>query len=135
MKQLKLFPKIFLYTLILLLSISFISCTVIYLVAPTIVTNETISAGTAFRFWGMNVSRDESTTQAILASLPYTICISIIVSLLCAFIFSAAITRPIKHILSITARMETLDPNALCKISSNDEIALLAKNINKMYIN
>lgn len=44
MKKLKLFPKIFLYTLTLLLSISIVSCSVIYLVAPTIVTNETISA-------------------------------------------------------------------------------------------
>lgn len=135
MKKLKLFPKIFLYTLTLLLSISIVSCSVIYLVAPTIVTNETISAGTAFRFWGMNIPRDESTTQAILASLPYTISISIIISLVCAFIFSAAITRPIKHILSTTARMETLDPHALCNISSSDEIASLAKNINKMYKN
>lgn len=75
MKKLKLFPKIFLYTLTLLLSISIVSCSVIYLVAPTIVTNETISAGTAFRFGGMNIPRDESTTQAILASLPYTISI------------------------------------------------------------
>lgn len=135
MIKLKLFPKIFLYTLTLLLSISIVSCSVIYLVAPTIVTNETISAGTAFRFGGMNIPRDESTTQAILASLPYTISISIIISLVCAFIFSAAITRPIKHILSTTARMETLDPHALCNISSSDEIASLAKNINKMYKN
>lgn len=38
MKNLKLFPKIFLYTLILMLLIAFFASGMIYLLAPTLVT-------------------------------------------------------------------------------------------------
>lgn len=137
MKRLKLFPKIFLYTLILMLIITLLASGMIYLLAPIMASNNNVlSSGTRvdlYEIAPVSIPRNAEITKAVLGSMPYTIGICIIVSLICAFLFSKAITKPIKHILDTTAHMETLDKNALCDIRSYDEVGMLSKSINELY--
>ncbi|MDD3796661.1 MAG: HAMP domain-containing sensor histidine kinase [Lachnospiraceae bacterium] len=136
MKRLKLFPKIFLYTLALLLLITFLASGMIYLLAPIIASDNPLQPGLAEDFPGIaaaTIPRNEVITRAVLGSFPYTIGICIIVSLICAFLFSLAMTKPIEHILNTTTHMAALEQNALCVIRSNDEIEMLSKSVNELY--
>ena len=130
-KKLKLFPKIFIYTLALLLLITMLASGTIYLLAPMMGENSVLSEGTYVD--GMSsairtaaIPRNTEIAHTILRSLPYTIAICIVVSLLCAYIFSKAITNPIKGILDATNHMAVLDRKAACKTATNDEIGILA---------
>lgn len=136
MKNLKLFPKIFLYTLILMLLIAFFASGMIYLLAPIIASSDPLSPGLAQDIPGIaaaTIPRNEVITKAILGSLPYTIGLCVILSLLCAFFFSRAITKPIKNMLLVTQQMATLEKNAACSIQSGDEIGFLSRSINELY--
>lgn len=136
MQNLKLFPKIFLYTLILMLLIAFFASAMIYLLAPIMASNDPLTPGLAEDIPGIaaaTIPRNEVITEAILGSLPYTIGLCVIVSLLCAYFFSRAITKPIKNMLLATQQMSTLEKNAACSIRSGDEIGILSKSINELY--
>ena len=140
MKKLKLFPKIFIYTLALLLLITTLASGTIYLLAPMMGENSVLSEGTYVD--GMSsaiktaaIPRNTEIAHTILRSLPYTVVICIVVSLLCAYFFSKAITNPIKGILDTTSQMAVLDRKAVCKTDANDEIGILANQINQLYQN
>ena len=140
MKKLKLFPKIFIYTLALLLLITMLASGTIYLLAPMMGENSVLSEGTYVD--GMSsairtaaIPRNTEIAHTILRSLPYTIAICIVVSLLCAYFFSKAITNPIKGILDATNHMAVLDRKAACKTATDDEIGILANQINQLYQN
>lgn len=133
MKRLKLFPKIFLYTLVLMLIITFLASGMIYLLAPIMNDGNVLSEGTAGVISPASIPRNEAITKAVLGSLPYSISVCVVVSLLCAFFFSRAITKPIEHILNMTTHMAALDKNATCDIRSSDEIGMLSKSINALY--
>lgn len=99
MKKLKLFPKIFIYTLALLLLITMLASGTIYLLAPMMGENSVLSEGTYVD--GMSsairtaaIPRNTEIAHTILRSLPYTIAICIVVSLLCAYFFSKANCLP-----------------------------------------
>ena len=57
----------------------------------------------------------------------------IIISVICSFWFSRKITVPIKHIGTMTEQMSRMKKDAVCNISSEDEIGALADNINHLY--
>ncbi|MCR8658530.1 sensor histidine kinase [Paenibacillus endoradicis] len=73
------------------------------------------------------------TKQVAFTLLPYSIAISFIISLIAAYIFSKLITRPIKNILRVTKEMESLKKDSFCIVESEDEIGMLAENINSLY--
>ena len=112
----------------------------IYLFAPMMGENSVLSEGTYID--GMSsaiktaaIPRNTEIAHTILRSLPYTVVICIVVSLLCAYFFSKAITNPIKGILDATNHMAVLDRKAACKTATNDEIGILANQINQLYQN
>lgn len=133
MKRLKLFPKIFLYTLVLMLSITLLASGMIYLLAPIMVNYGGGLAEEILVTTPDFTPRNATITNAILGSLPYSISVCVVVSLICAFFFSRAITNPIKHILGMTTHMAVLEKSANCHIRSNDEIGMLSKGINELY--
>ena len=140
MKKLKLFPKIFIYTLALLLLITMLASGTIYLLAPMMGENSVLSEGTyvdgiSSAIKTAAIPRNTEIAHTILRSLPYTVAICIVVSLLCAYFFSKAITNPIKGILDATNHMAVLDRKAACKTATNDEIGILANQINQLYQN
>ena len=133
MKKLKLFPKIFLYTLSLMLMITLLASGMIYLLAPIMASEGAIVVEDIPGIVPVSTPRNTEVTRAILGSLPYTIVICIFVSLICAFFFSRAITKPIHHILNMTIHMTELETGAVCDVRSSDEIGELSSGINVLY--
>lgn len=132
MKKMKIFPKTFLYTLGLMLFIIFVAHVLLYLFVPkvmidvSITPHEELSLSTAF-----NV--ELYVKQTILKALPFSSVCCIIISVICSFWFSRKITVPIKHIGTMTEQMSRMKKDAVCNISSEDEIGALADNINHLY--
>lgn len=139
MKRLKFFHKIFIYTFALLWMMTLLASGIIYLLAPMMGQNAILSEGTYVEgtaaITTATIPRSPEIAHTILRSLPYTAVTCMIVSLLCAYLFSKAITDPIKEILDVTNRMAVLDRSASCQIKTNDEIGILATQINQLYQN
>lgn len=139
MKRLKLFHKIFIYTFALLWMMTLLASGIIYLLAPMMGQNAILSEGTYVEgtaaITTAAIPRSPEIAHTILRSLPYTAVVCMMVSLLCAYLFSKAITDPIKEILDATNRMAVLDRSASCRIKTNDEIGVLATQINQLYQN
>lgn len=72
-------------------------------------------------------------SNVMFSILPYTIGISILLSLCAAYFYARAITQPIQAICSSTKQMETLKQDAQCIVASQDEIGELAESINHLY--
>ena len=132
MRQMKIFPKTFLYTLGLMLFIVGIAHALIYfLTAPvtldiSVATFEELSLNTS-----LNVNR--YVTQAVLKALPISLACCVVISIACSFVFSRKITVPIEQIGAVTEQMGRMEKGAVCKTNSKDEIGILADNINHLY--
>ncbi|MCI8528156.1 MAG: HAMP domain-containing histidine kinase [Lachnospiraceae bacterium] len=65
--------------------------------------------------------------------LPFTLILSLVLSVFFALLFSKKISRPLRDISKTTERMKELDKFAQCKVETQDEIGVLSENINKLY--
>lgn len=83
----------------------------------------------------MNLESFDETRNVIFKILPYSIIISLIVAMIATYIYARKITNPIKEICSVTKEMEKLNKRAFCKVETEDEIGILAYNINSLYEN
>ena len=137
MKRLKLFPKTFLYTLALMVFVVVIAHILIYLLAPQNAMSITLSDPVANTAETITVGTGEKkiVMQAIQSALPFSLICSLVISVICSFLFSKAIVAPIDRISASTERMTKLDRAAVCTIHSKDEIGLLAQNVNDLYSN
>ncbi|WP_195268043.1 HAMP domain-containing sensor histidine kinase [Eubacterium sp. 1001713B170207_170306_E7] len=72
-------------------------------------------------------------SSIILMLLPVALLICLAIAAVFALFYSRALTRPIKEISAVTARMQTLDPDARCAVTSGDEIGALSQNLNSLY--
>ena len=133
MKKLKLFPKIFLYTFLVMLLVTLASHLFLYMFAPQMQIN-------ASRFLENGVMMETTLNtewiiqDAIFKALPISLACSVVVSLVCSLIFSRAMAVPIKQISITTEQMEQLDKTARCPVNSSDEIGVLACNVNSLYV-
>lgn len=130
MKRLKLFPKIFLYTLSIMLFIVVMTHGLIYLLTPRMQF-----ALTAQDDLVVSINQEKFVTEAVEKALPISISCSLLISVVCSLLFSKAITDPIKRISTSTEQMMKLDRGANCPIYTKDEIGILAQNINNLYSN
>ncbi|MEG0756571.1 MAG: HAMP domain-containing sensor histidine kinase, partial [Oscillospiraceae bacterium] len=71
--------------------------------------------------------------SAILQAIPVVLTICVVISALCALVFSRIIASPIRKISAATEEMSALTPDALCPVSSGDEIGALAEHVNSLY--
>ncbi len=132
MKKMKLFPKTFFYTLGLMLFIVGIAHLLLYLFTKpewlviSVSPHDELSLHTS-----LNVT--DYVTQTVLRALPLSLICCVIISISCSFVFSRKITVPIKQIGAVTEQMARMERDAACKISSKDEIGILADNINHLY--
>ena len=132
MKQMKIFPKTFFYTLGLMLFIVGIAHLLLYLftkpkwIVISVSPNDELSLNTS-----LNVA--DYVTQTVLKALPLSLLCCVVISIACSFVFSRKITVPIKQIGIVTEQMARMEKDAACKISSKDEIGVLADNINHLY--
>ena len=132
MKRMKIFPKTFAYTLGLMLFIVVIHNVLLYfftkpewLVISVNQHNETSFATS------LNVA--DYVTRVVIKALPLSLICCVFISVICSFLFSRKFTVPIKHISTITEQMAQMKKDAVCNISSKDEIGKLADNINYLY--
>lgn len=132
MRHLKLFPKIFLYTLGILLFIVLITHGLIYLLAPQIYFEITAGHNTP-KVLAVSIDRTKFVAEAVIKALPFSLSCSLIICILCSLLFSRAITGPIRKITLSTEQMMKLDHSANCPLSSKDEIGILAQNVNSLY--
>lgn len=133
MKRLKLFPKTFFYTFCLMIFIVMIAHALFYFLTPRAVLNISVKPENGDLAYSTTFNIIPFVTQAILKVLPISLAACFLISAACSFLFSKEITNPIKYISTVTGRMEQLDKNAVCDIHSQDEIGVLAENINNLY--
>ena len=134
MKQLKLFPKTFLYTLGIMFFIVVLTHGLIYLLAPRM----------QFAFVGskdvadnvvVSINQAKFVAESVLNALPISLSCSLLISVICSLLFSKAIADPIKRISATTERMRKLDRTVSCFIQTKDEIGTLAQNVSELYAN
>ena len=130
MKRLKLFPKIFLYTMSIMLLVVVVTHGLIYLLAPrmqlAVSTQEDVV---------VSIRQEQFVTEAVEKALPISLSCSLLISVVCSLLFSKAIADPIKKISASTEQMMKLDHGASCPIHTKDEIGTLAHNVNDLYSN
>ena len=83
----------------------------------------------------MDLQYLQEARSVVFMILPYSIGISLIISLFASYIYTKKITKPIKQICDVTKEMQVLKEDAYCDINTGDEIELLATNINSLYQN
>ena len=83
----------------------------------------------------MDLESFTETRDVILEILPYSIFISLLIALIASYIYARKITTPIKEICDVTKKMEKLNKGAICKVETEDEIGILATNVNSLYEN
>lgn len=132
--NLKMFPKLFLYTLGMMLFIAILAHLFIFYIAPTqnvLVTSTSITnAGTLAL---SEIDMPQLIANTMLKTFPISIACCVGISLIVSYFFSKAITTPILAIAKATSDMAKMDTNAKVKAVSSDEIGFLAKNINTLY--
>ena len=130
MKRLKLFPKIFLYTLAIMLFVVVVTHGLIYLLAPRMQLAVSTSDDVV-----ISIRQEQFVTEAVEKALPISLSCSLMISIVCSLLFSKAIADPIKKISASTERMMKLDHGANCPIHTKDEIGTLTQNVNDLYSN
>ncbi len=130
MKQLKLFSKIFLYTLGIMLFIVVMTHGLIYLLAPRMQLSMSTPDDIV-----VSIRQEQFVTEAVEKALPISLGCSLLISVLCSLLFSKAIADPIKRISAATERMMQLDRTVNRPIQTKDEIGVLAQNVNDLYSN
>lgn len=72
-------------------------------------------------------------THINLFLLPFTLGISVVFSVVFAYFYSRKITQPVLEMLKVTRAMKDLEQDAYFKIKNQDEIGILANQINQVY--
>ena len=134
MKRLKLFPKIFLYTLGIMLFIVVMTHGLIYLLAPRMQFEVGTSNEIADNLV-ISINQAKFVAEVVQKALPVSLSCSLLISVICSLLFSKAIADPIKRMSISTERMMKLDHGANCPIHTKDEIGTLAQNVNDLYAN
>ena len=130
MKRLKLFPKIFLYTMSIMLFVVVVTHGLIYLLAPQMQLALSTQDDVV-----VSIRQEQFVTEAVEKALPISLICSLLISVVCSLLFSKAIADPIKKISASTEQMMKLDHGANCPIHTKDEIGTLAQNVNDLYSN
>ena len=75
----------------------------------------------------------EDAVNAVLMILPFTAVLCTVISVLFALAYSRMFTRPIEQISDATEQMRELEPDAYCPNDTQDEMGMLADNVNSLY--
>ena len=75
----------------------------------------------------------ENAVNAIVIILPFTAIICILISTAFSLLYSRTLTKPITEISKTTEQMKNLQSDTICRSDTDDEIGLLAANVNSLY--
>ena len=132
MKQIKIFPKTFAYTLGLMLFIVGVAHMLLYFFTKPEWIDVSVNQQAQMSFYtSLNVT--DYVTKAVLQALPFSLICCVAVSTICSFLFSRKITVPVRHISMVTGQMAQMQRGVFCNSNSKDEIGILADNINYLY--
>lgn len=134
MKRLRLFPKTFIYTLGLLLFIIVIAHILLYFLAPKMQIEFSSKESAANRIT-IEIREEKIVMETVKKALPYSFIGCFAVSAVCSFFYARAIAKPVEQISAVTQQMMQYDKAAACPIYAEDEIGILAQNINQLYLN
>ena len=79
-----------------------------------------------------HLEEENLAVRALIQMAPWLLLVLLVLSLLCALIYSRYITRPIVRISGIAKRMSELDFNWKCNEQRRDEIGTLGRSLNSM---
>lgn len=79
-----------------------------------------------------DMSGQQETVRAMLMSLPFVAVITVVLSAVCAWIFSRYATAPVLRMNRIAGKMAQLDFSWYCPDERDDEIGMLSASINKL---
>lgn len=79
-----------------------------------------------------HLEEENLAVRALIQMAPWLLLVLLVLSLLCAFIYSRYITRPIVRISGIAKRMSELDFNWKCNEQRRDEIGTLGRSLDQM---
>ena len=71
--------------------------------------------------------------SVLLLILPVALVLCLLLSAVAAYFYAKSITKPIRDIAQAMVSMQSLTPEAACRTDRNDEIDILARNVNDMY--
>ena len=89
MKRLKLFPKIFLYTMSIMLFVVVVTHGLIYLLAPQMQLALSTQDDVV-----VSIRQEQFVTEAVEKALPISLSCSLLISVVCSLLFSKAIADP-----------------------------------------
>ena len=128
MRRMKLFPRLFLYTLALLTLVVLAAHGLLHLLAPRMQLSLTLPEDLV-----VSVHPSRLVAQAVARALPWSLGCSLILSALGSFLLSRAIAGPVEQISAAARRMGELDPEAACPAGAGGEIGELARDVNRLY--
>ena len=111
--------------------ITIIAHVFLYLVAPQMSLDIQNKTETGI-FIESSVNTSPIIKGAIVKALPFSFLCCVILSLLCAALLSRVVTTPVMQISQAAVRMSRLDRTAKCQVRTQDEIGLLALNVNNL---
>ena len=133
MNRLKIFPKTFFYTLAMMIFIVIVAHVLFYFLAPSMAF--ALGAADTTIELNMAISTQQIILETIKKVFPISFACCVLLSVVCSLLFSRTFTVPIKHISDVTGKMAALDKTAVCDLHSQNEIGVLAENVNMLYKN
>lgn len=118
MKGLKLFPKIFLYTMSIMLLVVVVTHGLIYLLAPRM----QLAVSTPDEVV-VSIRQEQFVAEAVEKTLPVSLSCSLVISAICSLLFSKAIAGPIEKISASTGQMMKLGRGVSCPIMQKMKLA------------
>lgn len=135
MKNMKIFPKTFLYTLGTMVFIVIAAHLLLYLLAPRLAVEFVSADGVENSSILLSGSIDsfQFVARSIKKALPVSLLCCMFLSVVCSYFFSKGVTIPVRQISQTTERMAEMDRAAVCSVCTHDEIEELSNNINQLY--
>lgn len=96
-------------------------------------TFQTVDGKTVCLSLTVSLQPIDDAISVLLLVLPVALVLCLILSAVVAYFYAKSITKPIRSISQTTTAMTGLTPDVRCSTDRNDEIGILARNINNMY--
>lgn len=96
-------------------------------------TFKTVDGKTVSLSMNVSLQQIDDAMSVLMLVLPVVLGFCMIISAAAAYFYAKSITKPVRGITEETIKMQSLFPDAFCMTDRNDEIGILARNINEMY--
>lgn len=102
-------------------------------IAESEVTFQTADGKTVCLSLTVSLQPIDDAISVLLLVLPVALVFCLILSAVVSYFYAKSITNPVRNMSQVTTAMAGLTPDVTCSTDRNDEIGILAGNINDMY--